>query len=161
MLVSGIALGLIVGLLAGGDLRRLASLRIHWWLGFVAAIALRAIALVPVGIDLQRVSYLTSLCLLVGVALVNLGYAGAAAIAVGITLNLLVISLNGGVMPVAAPPAAESGYAYDPLHRPMEEGAALSALADVIPVLGGFYSIGDVLLAFGLFRFTFRALKPV
>ncbi len=162
MLVSGVAAGLLCGWLAHGNIRRLAQLRPRWLPLLILSVALRASALIPVNDEIQRSLYIVALWLLAILAIGNLQLPGTSLIAFGIVLNGLVVTLNGGSMPVLAEAAAEAGYTgvLDPLHSEADDKTFLPFLGDVIPLalFRNVYSAGDVLLAAGVFLLTFRAL---
>lgn len=161
MLISGVAVGIVGGLIARGDPRRLAAIRVRWWPTFLLAIGLRAVAAVPLGAEAQRASYLIALWLLVAVALANRSLPGAWAIAAGLALNALVITLGAGAMPVstAAALAASGRVPTDALHRELGPDTPLPLLADVLPVPPlGAYSIGDLVLALGIAALVFRVM---
>lgn len=162
MLVSGLAAGLLAGLLARGDLRRLGQLRPRWLPLFVLAIAARLVAILPWDPEGQRALYTASVWVLATVALANLALPGAWLIAAGIGSNALVVTANGGAMPVSLEAAAAVGRveSFDPLHEELNQGTLLPMLGDVIPVplIGNVYSVGDAALALGVFLLTFRTM---
>ncbi len=151
MLASAVAAGLIVGLATRGSWRRLAEIHLRWWPLFVLSVALRVLAALPIGAGGQHIAYIASLWGLVAVAARNLGLPGAWLVAAGMAANALVITASGGAMPVYADAVAVAGARppQDALHRLT---ASPSPLGDVIPVPPfGVYSVGDVLLAVGVF----------
>lgn len=159
MLASAVAAGFVVGLARGGNWRRLGDLRIRWWIVLLVAVALRAAAVVLPSPDVARLLYVISLLALVAVAIRNLALRGAPLIAAGIAANAVVISMNGGAMPVSADALVRAGVRAptDPLH---EVTASAPPLGDVIPIpLLGVYSIGDVLLALGVFVLIVWTMK--
>lgn len=162
MLVSAVVAGLLVGLSLRGDLRRLAAVRVRWWPLFLAAVALRFLAWAPLGADPQHALYVASLWLLFGIALRNLALPGVRLAAIGTGLNALVITANGGAMPVWPDSVrlAGSPAPSDALHRVVESATAVALLGDVLPIpFLGTYSAGDVLLALGVFVLTVRTMK--
>jgi hypothetical protein len=159
MLASAVAVGLLVGLASGGNWRRLGDLRIRWWAIFLVAIGLRVAAGLLASTEVARAIYVVSLFALVAVAIRNLALRGAPLIAAGIAANAAVISMNGGAMPVSVDAIARAGVRApsDPLH---EVTASASPLGDVIPIPPlGVYSIGDVLLALGVFVLIVWTMK--
>src|SRR5512142_543728 len=95
MLASGIAAGIAAGLAFGGDWRRLASLELRWWPLLALAAVLRfATALVPT-LDLSV--YILGFLGIGIVATRNWRHAGAALIALGTLLNLVVVLANLGM----------------------------------------------------------------
>src|SRR5204863_8535472 len=92
------------------------------------------------------------------VAAMNWRIPGAALIALGTFLNVIVIALNGG-MPYepAIIAAASAPTPNDGLHMVIGADTRVPFLADIIPfgLAHGVYSIGDFLLAFGGFLIPF------
>ena len=117
LLIAGaIAAGCLAGLAVGGSLRSLAEIRLRWWPLAVIGLAFQ-LAPVPalrgqadhwVGVGLLIASYVA----LLGFVVANARLPGFALISVGFALNVLVISLNGG-MPVSRHALLE---AYGPLY---------------------------------------------
>ncbi|HEY8869133.1 MAG TPA: DUF5317 family protein [Candidatus Limnocylindrales bacterium] len=149
MLIGGIVAGLVLGLLAGGDILNLAQVRLRWaWIVF-AALALRfgtelalSAGIEPV-VALRLPLYLAAYALLIGVLWVNRSKPGLVLAFVGILSNAFVIVVNGGQMPVWAPSLAAAGLAASDLNPSLNVllGAPLDAsfllhvgpLADVLP----------------------------
>lgn len=159
MLASALVAGFVVGLGLGGSWRKLAAVRIGWWPLLVVAVALRLLAAVPIPVDVARAVYVASLWLLLAVAIRNLALPGAWLIASGIGANALVIGLSGGVMPVSTEALAQAGgRAPDVvLHRLTPTPPPLG---DVLPIPPfGVYSVGDVLLAIGVFVLIVRTMR--
>lgn len=160
MLASALLAGIAVGLGTGGSWRRLAEIRIRWWPLLVAAFVLRLVAATPVSVDVARVLYVGSLWILVAVSVRNLLLVGAPLIAAGIAANALIITLSGGVMPVSTDALALAGGREPDVvfHRLTPSP---SPLGDILPVpLLGVYSLGDVLLAVGVFILLVRTMRP-
>jgi hypothetical protein len=152
---------LVLGLVLGGRLGRLAELRLHApWLFFVA-IALQVVAFpfafLPWKTDggLASVLWLTSYGFLLVAAFVNRRVSGVPIVALGMCMNVSAIVANGGTMPVSHPAMHEAG-------RTALTHANSSAMADPrlgwlvdrwaapewIP-LANVFSIGDVVIAAG------------
>ena len=162
MLVSAVIAGLLAGVLLRGDLRRLAALRVRGWPVFLAAVAVRLVATAPLGPDPQHALYVASLWLLFVVALVNVALPGARLAAVGIGFNALVVAASGGAMPVSVEAVRVVGNREpsDTLHRVAESTSSLQLLGDIIPVpFLGTYSVGDTLIALGVFVLIVRTMK--
>ena len=126
----------------------------------LAAVLRFATALVPT-LDLSV--YILGFLGIGIVATRNWRHAGAALIALGTLLNLVVVLANLGmpydlstVVLVAAP------IPHDGLHIAISSATRLGFLADVIPVglVHSVYSIGDFLIAFGGFLIPFVLLQP-
>jgi uncharacterized protein DUF5317 len=169
LILAIIVAGLLVGIALGGDVRTLSDIRLRWWPLALVGLGLQ---LVPVpsmagqldhwlAVGLLVASYVV---LLVFVAM-NVRLAGFPVIAGGFALNLLVISVNGG-MPVtehALRQAYGSGYATEvsllrehggAKHHLARDDDVLVSLADVIPVDGPLHqvlSVGDIVFMTGVF----------
>lgn len=85
---------------------------------------------------------------------------------IGFLLNALPIFLNGGAMPVSASAALSVGLTkpicMEGLYRAIDNTTKLNFLGDIIPYnLGRAYviSIGDIILAVGLFLFIVTGMK--
>jgi hypothetical protein len=158
MLASGVILGVAAGFLIRRSWRPLASVELRWVPLLVVALLARTIA--PLLGVLALPLYVFALGATAGAAAVNWRLAGAAAVAAGSALNLLVVLLNGG-MPVdpAAAQAAGATMPFDGLHIVLDGEVRLALLSDVIPValIKGVYSVGDVLIAVGAFLVPFVA----
>ena len=160
--------------LTGGRLGALAELRLRAPGLAVGAIVLQVlvISVLPGAPEwVGRSGHLASYALLAGFAWANRRVPGVALMAAGGALNVLAISLNGGVMPAAAGALAAAGI---PVRAGFENSAALAhphllALGDVFAVpagvpFSGVFSAGDVLLiagaAWGMLRICRRAPAP-
>ncbi len=177
MLIGGIALGLVLGLLLGGSLERLADIRLRFLpLLFVAVIVrFGTEALLGYGVGIVDTLRLPLFGLAYGLLLYTLwrnrGYPGLALAFIGILSNAIVILVNGGRMPVWLPAYTAAGF--EPpistvLHTVLPAGSApdfflhLGPLSDVIPipvpVLNNVASVGDLFLTAGLAFFLFATL---
>ena len=171
MFLSSILLALIVGALAGGGLPRLADMRLRWVWVLLLALAVRLGAVLlrqnMIGEELPLgwawvVAYLLIFVWLWG----NWRVPGLQVASVGIGLNALAVMLNGGQMPIWTGAFEAAGFtsaalANDPFHFLLYTGTAADFIArgglfgDVVPipfpVIRDVVSIGDVLLALGIF----------
>jgi len=181
MLIGGIALGLILGLLVGGSITNLASVRLHRIGILVAAVLLRfgTEFLLNLGFplaDTLRVPLLAAAFGLLLVALwANRGYPGMSLAFIGVLANGVVILVNGGYMPIYLPSLELAGLAPADVTSNIHVilGPALDAnfllhlgpFADVIPIpfpiVQNVTSIGDWFLTFGLGFFLFAAVVRV
>ena len=165
-----LALAVAAGVVAGGSLRSLERIRIHWWgLAFVA-LALQAVPIRGVGasrIGLAATSLVASYVLLLAVVAVNRRVPGATLMTAGLVMNLAVVALNSG-MPVSADAIRASGaegavvIENGSKHHLMTDSDVLEPLADVIPLprpIGAVLSIGDVLLYTGLAWWCFAVTR--
>lgn len=159
----------LAGRLKGGSLENLASTSFRWLPLLFASL------LVQVGFGIWDPPWLTetaglsiTLTSMLGVAVFlarNRHHPGTLLAALGLALNVLVIGANGA-MPVSADAAEVAGIDTSQLedagikHERMTDATRLSFLGDVIPVPGTqiVISIGDVILAAGLARLTYRRM---
>ncbi len=162
MLASGVAAGIIAGVAFGGDWRRLATLNLTLWPILVLAVGLRLIGTYAFP-DAPLALYLVSL---IGVAIVaasNWRVPGALLIAIGTSLNLVVVALNAGMPydPVVAS-AVGAPLPNDALHVVLRPETRLEFLSDVIPIgpIHSVLSLGDFLNALGGFLIPFMWLQP-
>jgi MFS transporter, DHA3 family, macrolide efflux protein len=181
MLIGGIALGLVLGLVAGGHLRNLAYIRLHRLGLLVAAVLLRysteAALNAGVGVvDTLRVPLLAfSFGLLLLALWPNRGYPGMSLAFVGILLNAIVIVVNGGYMPIWAPSLALAGLTpadvTSAIHYILPASLDanfllhLGPFGDVIPIplpiIQNVASIGDVFVTLGLAFFLFAGVVRI
>ncbi len=161
MLVGGVVAGFAAGVAFGGDWRRLATLTLRLWPILAVAAGLRLLGvLIPVA---PLAVYFAGLAGVAIVALANWRIPGAALIAVGTALNVLVVLVNSG-MPYDVPVTLGVGAALptDSLHVILGPETQLRFLADIIPVgvVRGVYSVGDFLIAVGGFLIPFILIQP-
>jgi MFS transporter, DHA3 family, macrolide efflux protein len=181
MFLSAIVLALIVGWLAGGGLPRLAQLKLRWFWLLAVALAGR-IALGFTGEQLATwglpvgLAYIFGYFLVIGWLIGNWRVPGLQIAAIGIVANTLVISLNGGQMPIWSGALEAAGFGPadlvgDPFHFLLETDtvaefiAAGGLLGDVVPIpvpfIRSVVSIGDILLAIGIFwTIVFSMTRP-
>jgi MFS family permease len=178
MLILGVALGLVLGIAAGGRIENLVYVRLRWiWLLFLAAaVRFGTEFLLVQGNTLAeqlRLPLLGAAYAMLLVALYrNRRQPGIAMAFVGILGNAIAIVANGGRMVVWEPSLVAAGFApgetLSPLHVvvPAELDANFLAhfgfLGDIIPlpvpVLQNVASIGDIFLSAGLAFFLFATV---
>lgn len=171
MFLSAIAFALIAGALAGGGLPRIADLRLRWiWilglallLRFGAGIAQQVApeANLPLG-----AAFISAYGLIFIWLWGNWRVPGLQVAAVGIGLNTLAVTLNGGQMPIWSAAFTAAGFTpnaltNDPFHFVLtavsvadfvKSGGIFGDVLPIpIPVIRDVVSIGDVLLAVGIF----------
>jgi MFS family permease len=177
VLLGGVALGLIAGLLAGGRFANLAEIRLRWAAVIFLALIVRFGA--EIGIDRGvaiveqlRLPIFAAAFLLLAIGLwQNRRYPGIALALVGVVLNGVVITVNGGHMPIWEPSLRAAGLtpedvgAFHVLFGPELDASflvRLGPLTDVIPiplpVVQNVASIGDIFLSAGLAFFLFASL---
>jgi MFS transporter, DHA3 family, macrolide efflux protein len=177
MLIGGILLGLIVGIVLGGKLEHLASVRLRFLPLLFIAVIVRfgtEFALgqgVPLAESLRMPLLAFAYLLLLYVLWKNRLYPGMALAFVGIAANGLAIAANGGRMPVwdrAYDASNLQGPLDSVLHYKLTTGldaeflSRLGPLGDIIPIpipfIANVASIGDVFLSAGLGFFLFATL---
>ena len=181
MLIGGIALGLVLGLLAGGSLLNLASVRLRYLGLLVTALLLRIATEFLLNNDVAIVDALRlplfalSFGLLLVALWVNRGYPGISLAFIGTLSNAIVILVNGGYMPIWEPsliaagltPADVTSAIHSILPPPLDANFLLhlGPLSDVIPIpvpyLENVASVGDAFLTLGLAFFLFASVVRV
>lgn len=157
LLLAAVVVGLVVGLLSGGKLGNLAHITFRWpWFVLVALLIREAVVYTPLSrIEGVQYVYAAALAALIAWALLHVDrLPGVWVVAAGAAMNLVVVLANGARMPVASSAAGsllQRGHAGQ--YVVMGSGTNLNWLADwmVVPgPLGGVYSPGDVVVAFGI-----------
>lgn len=171
MFLSTIVLALIIGALAGGALPRLAELRLRWSLLLVAALGLRLLVGVSretgIGAEIPAGwAYMAAYGLIFAWLWGNWRVPGLQIASVGIGANMLAVLLNQGQMPIWSAAYFSAGFTEgeivgDPFHFLLQTDTVAGFVAsgglfgDVIPLpipyIRDVISIGDVLLALGIF----------
>jgi hypothetical protein len=160
-ILYAIPIGIVAGLLAGGRLDGLSSLRFRWAAlavaGFLVQVVLFAL---PTGDALASIGpavYVGSTVAVLVALLANLPLAGVPLIAAGAASNLAAILANGGAMPVRVETLAAAGLdPHDGFSNSVVSGSpALEPLTDVFAIpagvpLANVFSIGDVLIGIGI-----------
>jgi Family of unknown function (DUF5317) len=160
MLLVVTALALVVSVpLAGGRLSRLADIRLRgvWAVLLAAALQVGITDVLPGGShSLHSGLHMSSYVLDAYFLFANRRLRGVLLVAFGTGLNLLAISLNGGVMPASAAALRIAGIASRPGfdNSAALAHAQLAFLGDVIPVpgpwpIGNVLSAGDLNIFFG------------
>jgi hypothetical protein len=164
-----LVLSFLIALIRGGRLSGRLAFN-HPWI-IIAALALQVVTLFlppAVGPVLIIISYLV---LIAGLAF-NLNRQSIRLLLVGVLLNLVVIGLNLGRMPVSVPAAGHLGFNTAPLVNgtdykrvAMSDQTRFNFLGDVIYVpypMPRVMSIGDVVIALGAFMLVQELMsKPI
>lgn len=150
--------GLGIGLLRGGRLANLGAASFRLWPLLLAGVVVQALAAFTSrwGVTLILASY----AILLVFTLLNLHHAGMGVVFVGIALNAVVITANGG-MPVRAEAIVAAGIVERDEIGSLDFGSKrhlerdddrLMMLADIIPVpvAGEVLSFGDLAMAVGV-----------
>lgn len=171
MFLSTILLALIVGALAGGSIPRLADLKLRWTALLIVALGLRLAASFSRELDVVRDIpvgwlYIAAYGLIAAWLWGNWQVPGLQVAAVGIGANMVAVLVNDGQMPIWAAAFRAAGFsaadiANDPFHFQLTADSIAEFVAsgglfgDVIPlpipIIRDVISIGDVLLALGIF----------
>jgi hypothetical protein len=161
--LAAIAVGVVAGLIAGGDVGNLARLRFRWpWVIPVVVLIRELILLTPLNrVDGAQYVYVAALAATVAWTLWNVSRLPAIwLVTAGSALNLLVLVANGGRMPVAhelAGALLQRGTIGQ--YTVMSSSTNLNLLGDWVSIhpLPEAYSAGDVLVAIGLVVAVFIA----
>lgn len=160
-ILYAVLVGLLVGLLAGGHPRGLASLSFRWapvmLAGLLVQVVLFSDAVAAVAGDAGPPVYVAStLAVLVAVAR-NRAIPGIPIVLVGALSNLVAIVGNGGYMPASPAALAALGKVEPTLYSNSSVPAApvLAPLTDIFALPGwipfaNIFSIGDVILGCGV-----------
>jgi DHA3 family macrolide efflux protein-like MFS transporter len=178
VLIGGIVFGLVLGLIAGGSLGNLASVRLRWIAVLMLAVILRfgtewflvrGSGLVE---SIRLPLFTLAFVLLLASLWVNRTQPGMRLAFVGILMNTIAITANGGSMPIWIPSLQRAGFEISDVTSPFHTllAADLNAnflwhagpLADILPIPLPFVqnvaSIGDVFLTAGLAFFLFATV---
>lgn len=159
LLAGALVAGLAAGAALGGELRRLARVRLAGWPWLLAGLVAQAVGL-RLGGPAYRIALLAGL-VPVGVVVVrNRWLVGVPVVALGLALNAAV-GLANGAMPVSAAAARRAGVAVDQVAAGAVPGRVLTGpgtrlplLADVValplPLRPEVVSPGDLVVALGL-----------
>ena len=175
MLLESIILAILIGFLVGGKLNSLFEINLkRLELLFLGAL-FQLFAFWSVKLSLEWASHWIipfshslSYLLLIGFTLTNRSYRGLSLISLGIALNVAVIILNGGLMPVdpaylpeASRQLLQTGTGT---HGILTDSTRLKFLADIffvnIPILGKeLFSLGDMLIDLGMGIFIIMQMR--
>jgi MFS transporter, DHA3 family, macrolide efflux protein len=178
VLIGAIALGLVLGLLAGGNIWNLASIRLRWIGVLLLAVVVRFATEAAIGNGIGLAEQLRlplfggAYALLLAGLWANRAHPGMSLAFVGILSNLVAITLNLGRMPIWEPSLIAAGLtpedARTAFHTllPTDLNADFflhaGPLSDVIPIPLPFVrnvaSLGDLFLAAGLAFFLFATV---
>lgn len=177
MLIGGIALGLVLGFVAGGKLNNLLSIRLRLVQVTFFGLFLRVATQIAIENQNAPIEALRGpLFLIAFIAILaglwaNREHPGLSLAFVGVLLNTIAVAVNGGHMPVWVPAFEAAGFApgsaLGPFHilLPGTDSAEFllraGPLGDILPIPIPFVrnvaSIGDTFLALGLAFFLFSS----
>jgi hypothetical protein len=160
-MLLAIAVGILVGLVAGGHLEGLAAFRLRWAWVAVAGLLVQVVLFSESGNELAGdagppVYVGSTLAVFLAVGR-NLRIPGMPLVALGSLSNLVAISSNGGFMP-ASPEALRAAGLDGPgshTNSIVLENPAFEPLTDIFAIPAGLplanvFSVGDVLLGVGV-----------
>lgn len=169
-ILYAVVAGLVVGLLAGGRIERLSTLRLSWIPLAVAGLLAQVLLFSPlladrVG-DAGPLLYVLSTLAVAAFVARNVRLTGFAVILLGGAANLVAIAANGGYMPadpgalLAAGRALAGGYS----NSAVTAHPALAPLTDIFALpawlpLANVFSVGDVLVGVGAFIVVMAAMR--
>ncbi len=163
ILLAVLVLALVTVPLAGGRLMRIADVSFRWGWAILIAIGLQifVISFLPDRFgELPEWLHITSYVFAALFILANIRVPGMALIGLGALCNAIAIVANSGVMP--ASPAALEGAGLEPSAEGFANSTALEDprllflgdifyIPDSVPILDNVFSVGDVLIAVGVF----------
>jgi len=178
VLIAAILLGLVLGLLAGGNIWNLSTVRLRWIGILLLAVVVRFGTEAAIGNGIALAEQLRlplfglAYAMLLAGLWANRAHPGMSLAFVGILCNLVAITLNGGRMPIWEPSLLAAGLTPEDartvfhtiLRADLDADFLIHAgpLADVIPIplpfLRNVASVGDLFLAAGLAFFLFATV---
>ena len=165
LVLAVLAVGLLLGWLAGGTLDRLGAVALRRRRLVLAALVAQALGTV-VGGPAFPLGLVVSALLITAFLAANRGLRGTGLVALGLLANALVVGANGA-MPVSRDAVARAGVVdpavgADVRHEPADATTVLPWLGDVVPVAlpvrPEVVSPGDVLVAAGLAQLVVVAM---
>lgn len=174
LLLAGLVIGVAVGVATGGKLGNLSNVRFRWPYFVVAVLVIKEVVLLtPLSrIDGMQFVYAGSLAALVGWTIWHFDLLpGVWLVSIGTALNLVVVLVNGGRMPVAHELAARGSHilvdrGFVGQYVLMGPHSNLTWLADWLALPGPIgavlpeaYSPGDFVAALGIAAVAFLATK--
>lgn len=166
MLLETASTSILVSILRKGKFKNLEKAYIHgWYLLFIAGILQVMLKIGLLSNYFYPIVILSYLLILSCLAL-NYYSRGMMIAFIGTLLNFIVISANGGFMPVSLKSLAFAGYDisqltsnyFDTFHSIIIESTHFTILADIIPIPEPYpfpqvLSIGDLFIMVGVFMF--------
>jgi hypothetical protein len=159
-ILASIPIGIVLGLLLGGNIGALASLRIRWaWLAVAGFLVQVLIFTEPVGSlvgDAGPALYVASGIAVIVAVMRNLAIPGVAVIALGAACNLAAIIANGGRMPADPAALATAGITVEGLtNSTVVTDPALRPITDIFAIpaslpFANVFSVGDILIGVGI-----------
>lgn len=164
ILIAILVVAVVLVPVAGGRLARLADidLKAMWAIGVALGLQILIISVIPNRFEGVHVPiHILSYCFAAIFVWANRKIPGIPLIAVGAACNLLAILANDGVMPATPAALRSAGFDPDPSGGFANSAAVedpklqflgdIFAIPDSVPVLDNVFSVGDVLIAIGIF----------
>lgn len=160
-ILYAVLVGVVAGVLLGGDAARLSEVRFHWkpvvLLGLVFQVVLFAPAVAERIGGLGPWLYVASTAAVLATVLRNVRIPGLPVVAIGALSNFAAIVANGGYMPASLDAMAALGKTVPPgySNSALVTDPALQPLTDIFALphwlpFANVYSIGDVLIGIGV-----------
>jgi len=160
-ILYAIAIGLLVGFVAGGRPAGLADLHLRWSWVILAGLVVQVVLFSePVSERIGTLGppiYVASTAMVIGAIVANRAITGMLVVATGAASNLAAIVANGGYMPAGAQAMAALGTPHPTTYSNSTfiPDPALAPLTDIfaLPVWVPFanvFSIGDVVIGIGI-----------
>jgi len=159
-ILLSVPVGIVAGLLLGGRIGGLATLRVRWaWLAIIGFAIQLAIFSDPIGTrvgDAGPAIYVVSNLAVLAAVLRNVAIPGMPIVAIGAMCNLAAIVANGGRMPADPDALRTAGVVVSgATNSVVLPNPALAPLTDVLAIpagvpLANVFSIGDVLIGVGV-----------
>jgi len=170
LLFSSIILGLIVGLIRKGNIFRLNNLRLLWLviMPLFASLVIKYYPVLPYILK-AALTTLTYSCVIAFVIANRENVVPSVFLGLGTLSNYVVIAANSFRMPITAKAlliyptmTAEAVLSQRANYFVATDGAKLMSLGDIIyipiKIIEGFISVGDILLAIGMFLLIVRVM---
>lgn len=164
---------LVTAIIRGGHLANFAQVRLRYFPALFVPLVVQLVifsplaAFMPASLTAIPLAHVVSLLMAALVVCFNLNLPGFKLLLVGLLSNLAAIVVNGGYMPVSTAAREAAGLpALTSAHNNIQvltDATPLWFLADIFPIPSGIpfanvFSIGDVLIAVGIFVFVHRTL---
>lgn len=161
VILIAIPIGILVGLVARGNLGNLSTFRFRWAGVAVAGLLIQVALFTPTGDAIAGSAgpavYVASTAAVFLAVLRNIRTPGMPIVALGSISNLAAIVANGGAMPADPAALVTAGLdgAGDHTNSVVLANPALQPLTDIFALpawfpLANVYSVGDVLIALGI-----------
>ena len=160
-ILYGVLIGTLLGVLAGGDVRRLSKVTFHWQPVVFAGLIFQAVLFAPAVSDrvgeLGPALYVGSTLLVLAAVVRNGRIPGLPVVICGAVSNLAAIAANGGYMPASPAALAALGKVVPATYSnsALLTNPALAPLTDIFALptwvpFANVFSVGDVVITVGV-----------